>query len=159
MVRLLLIIILSLATSLAIAECHAPDPVGTVRWIYQFHPEFYVYQNGSHDFLSKELMNLLEAAWKCEKETGYQCGLDAVPWTNAQDGEILGMPSFRLASSTKYTAMVHMAFKFDWNETSPPLTNGAEIFMVRSQNSSCWVLDDLIGPKKRSMKRQLRSSH
>jgi hypothetical protein len=137
--------------------CPAKNPLDTARWIYSNHADFYVNGKGGPDYLSSALRDLLKRDWKCQ-EPGDQCAIDANPWTNAQDGEVMQPVKWALVSSSDKQAVVEMSYGFAFNtagETPKPVTS--RLMMVKNPSSQCWVLDNLIGPEQISLAQTLQA--
>jgi hypothetical protein len=145
------------------AACVADDPVATARWIYANDRGFAFHQSGRDlskrvTYLSPALYALLRADWECQKVEEGICALDADPWLNAQDGEELPPVNFLLTSTVSSKATVTMTFRFGWQDTNSPVPVPAEarLELSRDAQSGCWQLDDLIGRKGVSLKKQLK---
>ena len=139
----------------AAAGCPAAGPVDTTRWIFANHSDFYVFERGSREYLSGALLQLLRRNWRCEAP-GEVCAVDAYPWTNTQDGDVLEPITYRLVSSTRTRAVVEMAYTFGWPDT--PERNEPVVSLIaltKDPESGCWVMDDLVGAQGRSLRNAL----
>jgi hypothetical protein len=150
---------LSIAVALGVfstaSACPASDAIGTARWIQATHYAFYVSGNGSREFLSAPLFQLLKDDWKCQNANEI-CAIGANPWTEAQDGEILGQPSFRTVSSGRTTAKVEMTYLFGWREMADKaVSQRSYLYLAKDPATYCWVLDDLVGPQGQSLRQAL----
>jgi hypothetical protein len=140
----------------AFATCVANGPVATGEWIYRNHREFYLTNTqGVSALLTKEFYALLARDWRCES-SGDICAIDAVPWTNAQDGEALPPIRFELLKSSGNAAMVAMHYQFGWKDSGAPapVPRTAVLRLRRAASNGCWLLDDLVGGNGWSMREQ-----
>ncbi len=145
------------------AACVADGPLETARWIHSNERNFAFQQEGRNQsdrarFLSPTMYDLLQAEWKCQDVEDGFCALDSDPWLNAQDGEELQPIVFALASSNGTTATVRMSFRFGWSGVSKPrpVAMEAQLHLIKDMQSGCWLLDDLVGGERRSLKKQLQ---
>ena len=162
-VRHLTVITFSIWACSAGAACVASGPLETARWIHS-NARGFAFQAAGEDlskrarFLSPALYGLLQADWNCQNVEEGICNLDADPWINAQDGEELAPITFALAAQNASSASVAMSFLFGWQGSNEPkpVAAQAKLAMVLDQKTGCWLLDDLIGRDKLSLKKQLQ---
>ena len=157
--RIIFLCVLASAGGVA-GACVADGPLETAKWIYARQKDFSFQGAGSKDvrpILSPRFRHLLEQNWKCERKAEGLCAFDWDPWTDAQDGEILGPVRFETTASSATKATVKMAFRFGWEGTNDPkpIAATAKLKMLLDQKAGCWVLDDLIGREGRSLKTHL----
>ncbi len=138
--------------------CVAKGPVDTAKWIFRYHYNFSLYRKGSGSYLSEHLLALLKRDWGCQS-AGDICAMEADPWTNAQDGGVLGPIQFTLTASDGTRARVTLAYEFGWNEQGAPKPEPAKatLILIRQVDTSCWLLDDIIGPRGDSLRAQLEN--
>ena len=136
-----------LVATAAQAECVAPDPAATARWVYEHAASFYVSGEGKAHYLSPQLLKLLQRDWKCQ-EPGEVCAIEAYPWTDTQDGDVLAPVEFKLVNENRQAATVEMGFRFGWEdsaETAKPMR--IRLKLVRPADTGCWLLDDILHGK------------
>jgi hypothetical protein len=152
-----LLFALVVALSTAARACPASDPLDTARALHARHYVIDRNDQGLGEILSPALWGLLVKNWKCEDDGGGICAIEADPWTDAQDGEMLTPPTFRLVASTATTAKVEAAYRFGWKESADKATDEKSfVLLVKDAKSSCWRVDDLIGAHGNSLARTLR---
>ena len=147
MKRLLAFALVSLTCAGARADCVAPDPTATARWVYEHAASFYVAGEGKAQYLSPQLFKLLQHDWKCQ-EPGDICAIEAYPWTDTQDGDVLDPVEFKLLSEDRQSATVAMSFRFGWEDaaqTAKPMR--IRLKLVRPAETGCWLLDDILHGK------------
>lgn len=156
MPRLLLLALIVAGTPLALA-CPAETPLETARGLHGKHYDLGRNDKGLREVLSPALWQLLEKNWKCEDEGGGVCAIEADPWTDAQDGEMLTPPSFRVVDSTATTARIEATYRFGWKEMADKATHEKSVVvLVKDAKSGCWQVDDLVGAHGNSLARTLR---
>lgn len=147
MKRILAAALFFLGPAAARADCVAPDPVTTARWVYEHAASFYVAGEGKAQYLSPQLFKLLQRDWKCQ-EPGDICAIEAYPWTDTQDGDVLKPVEFRLVNENRQAATVEMSFRFGWEDSAEPAKPmHIRLKLVRPADTSCWLLDDILHGK------------
>ncbi len=94
--------------------------------------------------------SLLVAEFKC-KSKGDSCRIDWDPWTDAQDGDIVGQPIIKLISENETDASVRVFLKFKFDPLKKPRSISAIVLLKRSNRESCWKVDDFETPSHRSL--------
>ena len=141
------------------AACVAEGPLDTSRWIFTQHRDFYVHGRDSavDSYLSSRLVELLKRNWACEKATGGVCAIEAEPWLNAQYGSALDPIRFQVDAITGASATVRVSYLFGEPSIKEPKAVPAmsKLRFVLDNKSGCWLLDDLFGRERLSLKAQL----
>lgn len=149
----------------------APDnfcllhPVDGAKWIYDTQRDlaFKVpapVEDRWRGFLAPELRELLISAQGCQGSNKRSCKVDADPWTNARDEEVLPPITFEPASHGAFDATVRMVYRLG----SPARIDEARAaetslkFTIDFDSTSdCWQLSDLVGAGGVSLKDTLRT--
>lgn len=140
----------------AARACAAQDPIDTARVLHAKHHDFSRNDQGLKEILSPSLWQMLVRNWKCE-DGGDVCAIDADPWTDAQDGEMLSTPTFKLEAGTATTAKVEASYRFGWKESPDKATDEKSfVLLVKDAKSGCWRVDDLLGAHGNSLAKALR---
>lgn len=141
--RTLVLVVLALVAPAAPGACVSQDPTVVARWLYEKAPGFSHNPASGGDHLAIALRKLIERDQKlCPK--GDVCAIDWDPWTDAQDGEIVGPVAFSVAERTTTTAVVRMQYRF--LNSSNPLDATDEVNTLRfelQKKTGCWGLIDL----------------
>jgi hypothetical protein len=144
----------------AAAACVAQSPVATARWIFEQQSGFAVFQTSQdrkvmQAFLSPSLFQLLQTEWSCQVIEEGLCALDTDPWLNAGDEELLGPVSFDVTSISSSRATVEMQFRYGKLDQSATAPGTATLWLVLDTASGCWLLEDLVGGKGKSLRKTL----
>lgn len=125
------------------AACVAPDPLATARYIHDERLLFYADEGASADLISPALFKLLKRDWQCQAP-GDICAIEADPWVNAQDGDVLGPIEYRELSNADGRAVVQMDYRFGFAENAADAqTQSTALVLVQDAGDHCWRLDDL----------------
>lgn len=87
------------------------------------------------------------------------CAFDSDPWLNADTGEVPGPVAFVLASMNASRATVAMQLHVGTTDRGPaePGAAKATLTLIKIAPSGCWMLEDLMGAKGRSLRRTMES--
>ncbi len=136
----------------------ACDNAATVKLAMAFwneHRDFYYTEPAKvKALLTPAFFAVLSEEAKCNGE-GEVCAIDADPWISAQDGEVTGPITFRLADQQDGIASVSMDYRFMLSETRQEPR--AITFQFKTAGDRrCFLLDDFISPGEGSLKRHLQ---
>ena len=130
------------------ARC-VSDPAKVAKTIYTQHHDFYFeYPKTVSTFVAPRLLAALKLEHACPQ--GELCAIEAVPWTDAQDGEIAEPITFKAVKQTATQAVVEMRYTFVLNE-SDRRQQQVHLVFDRSKPGACWLLSDLVGPSGNSL--------
>lgn len=153
-----------LATSLTLsaitgaqAGCLSTDPLVMAKSFFAGHANFAFDDPAKiRELLSPRLFAALAREHKCAK--GDLCAMEADPWTDAQDGEILQPATFKTATNTGTQAEVKVSYYFALSASQKRLQS-AVLKYRHSAISGCWELDDLLSPNGQSLVGHLEKWH
>lgn len=130
-------------------------PADAAKTFYAQHQNFYS-ENPKNlgALVAPRLLAALEFEYACSD--GDVCAIEAVPWTDAQDGTIAAPIAFKAVEQTAAHAVIEMRYIF---------TLGAEhrrqqrvqLVFDRSEPSACWLLSDLLEPSGSSLLAQIEN--
>lgn len=136
-------ILMSSVAAASTAPCVAPDPLATARYIHDERRLFYADEGASADFISPPLYKLLKRDWQCQSP-GDICAIEADPWVNAQDGDVLGPIEYRELSNADGRAVVRMDYRFGFAENGADAqSQSTSLVLVQDATDHCWRIDDL----------------
>ena len=138
------------------AQC-VSDPADIAKTFYSQHPDFY-YEDPKtvSDLIAPRLLAALKLEYACAQ--GDICAIEAVPWTNAQDGDVSAPITFKTSNQTVSHAVVDMRYTFVLSE-SQRRPQRVQLKFERSDPSACWLLSDLVEPGGDSLLTQLEKWH
>lgn len=138
------------------AQCVA-DPADAAKAFYSQHPNFY-YENPKtvSDLVAPRLLAALKLEYACAQ--GDICAIEAVPWTDAQDGDVSAPIIFKAMDKTVSHAVVDMRYTFVLSE-SERRQQSVKLKFERREAGACWLLSDLIEPGGDSLLAQLEKWH
>ena len=124
-------------------------PVEAAKIFYTQHENFY-FQNPKNvgALVAPRLLAALKFEYACSQ--GQVCAIDAVPWTDAQDGDVAAPITFKAVEQTATHAVVEMRYTFVINE-SHRRQQQVHLVFERSEPSACWLLSDLVEPSGNSL--------
>lgn len=138
---------------LFVALTAASTPVASTELLYRSAPDFYHAQpDKTHSLLSKRLGYLLSKEYQCAD--GVICAIDANPWTDAQNGEILE-PTFREVSHADTSSHIRMCYRLSLASTQ--LKQRCATIVVVRDATGHWLIDDLVSPSGISLQHTLES--
>ena len=135
----------------------ADDPAESARSFYANHIDFN-FENPAtiKDIVTPRLLSALEREYQCAN--GNICAIEAVPWTDAQDGDIGKPITFRTTENNEVLASVRMSYIFVLSKAEKR-PQSVTLKFQRSSGSGCWLLSDLISPKGLSLVTHLEKWH
>jgi hypothetical protein len=144
------IAILTILTSASLTAEVTSDPVIAAKEFYRNHANFHCTDpTAIRDLITPRFYKDLKSEYdmNLKGEVGF---MDAVPWTDAQDGEIHPPITFTCVSNSGKNAEVKMRYIFfiDKNRSWPQTV----ILKLESDpTSSKWLISDLITPRSGSL--------
>ncbi|HJW05693.1 MAG TPA: hypothetical protein VJ527_04280 [Rhodanobacter sp.] len=133
------------------------NPVKVAKTFYTQHHDFYFEDPKTVSaFVAPRLLASLKLEHACQQ--GELCAIEAVPWTNAQDGEIAEPVTFKAAEQTGTHAVVEMRYIFVVNESNRR-PQQVHLIFERSEPGACWLLSDLVGPGGNSLVAHIEHWH
>lgn len=138
------------------AQC-VSDPADAAKAFYSQHPNFY-YEDPKtvSDLVAPRLLAALKLEYACAQ--GDICAIEAVPWTDAQDGDVSAPITFKAMDKTVSHAVVDMRYTFVLSE-SERRPQRVQLKFERSAPGACWLLSDLVEPGGTSLVTQLEKWH
>ncbi|GGY85645.1 hypothetical protein GCM10011613_33140 [Cellvibrio zantedeschiae] len=150
------LLILAFFQSIAYAGCENSSVEKFARDFFTFHRDFYYSEPSKvKNLLSPEFYNILENEYKC-KSKGELCAIETDPWVSAQDGEIVEPISFIITSQAALSASVKVNYLFVLSKRQKE-NRAVTLQLLKLNNSSCWLLADLITPKEGSLKKYVQA--
>lgn len=99
-----------------LAICVSDDPTSVAKIFFTQHAKFYFESPEKvRGLVTPRFFAALEREHKCTR--GEICAIEAVPWTDAQDGDIEKPIAFQIASRTSESAAVKMSYTFALSQT------------------------------------------
>lgn len=149
------ILFLALFTGPGYAACDNSAAVKLAKAFWSEHRDFYYAEPAKvKALLTPAFFAVLSEEAKCNGE-GEVCAIDADPWISAQDGEVTGPITFRLAGQQDDTVSVSMDYRFMLSETRQEPR--AVTFQFKTAGDRrCFLLDDFISPGEGSLKQRLQ---
>ena len=124
-------------------QCLGTEPLNAARGIVTHH--YYFYSENPKNFsaiLSPKFLGLLQKNYQCSQEG--VCALDADPWTDAQDGEVVPPYQFKTISRSALHSVVRVSYNFN---NGPSRSRKAVLLSFeRASAKSCWVLTNFKSP-------------
>ncbi len=138
------------------AQC-ASDPAKVAKTLYTQHHDFYLEDPKALSALvAPRLLMSLKLEHACPQ--GELCAIEAVPWTDAQDGEIVEPIYFKTVEQTAMNAVVEMRYTFVLDK-SDQRQQQIHLVFERSKLSACWLLSDLVGSRGNSLVDEIERWH
>ncbi|WP_421199699.1 hypothetical protein [Aeromonas enteropelogenes] len=149
------ILFLALFTGPGYAACDNSAAVKLAKAFWSEHRDFYYAEpTKAKALLTPAFFAVLSEEAKCNGE-GEVCAIDADPWISAQDGEVTGPITFRLAGQQDGIVSVSMDYRFMLSETQQEPR--AVTFQFKTAGDRrCFLLDDFISPGEGSLKQRLQ---
>lgn len=133
------------------------DPARVAKTFYTQHHDFYVeVPETVGAFVTPRLLAALRLEHACPQ--GELCAIEAVPWTDAQDGDIAEPITFKAVEQTATQAVVDMRYTFVLND-SDRRQQQVHLVFERSEPGGCWLLSDLLGPAGNSLVAHIEHWH
>jgi len=134
------------------------DPVFTAKDFYKKHEDFhYTDPNTFRNEVTPEFYKALKNEYQILKK-GELGSIEAVPWTDAQDGEIHPPISFKSVSDSGDKAEVKMTYLF-YLDKNRSWTQSVILKLERDSLTSKWMLSDLITPRFGSLRNLINGHH
>lgn len=148
-------LIYSLLIGPGYAACDNAVAVKLAKAFWSEHRDFYYTEPAKvKALLTPAFFAVLSEEAKCNGE-GEVCAIDADPWISAQDGEVTGPITFRLAGQQDGIVSVSMDYRFMLSETRQEPR--AVTFQFKTAGDRrCFLLDDFISPGEGSLKQRLQ---
>ena len=138
------------------AQC-VSDPADAAKTFYSQHPNFYCEDPKTvSDLVAPRLLAALKLEYACAQ--GEICAIEAVPWTDAQDGDVSAPITFKASDRAVSHAVVDMRYTFVLSK-SERQPQRVQLKFERSDPSACWLLSDLVEPGGDSLLAQLEKWH
>lgn len=149
------LLLLALSSSPGYAACDNSAAVKLAKALWSEHRNFYYAEPAKvKALLTPAFFAVLSEEAKCNGE-GEVCAIDADPWISAQDGEVTGPITFRLAGQRDGIVSVSMDYRFMLSETRQEPR--AVTFQFKTAGDRrCFLLDDFISPGEGSLKQRLQ---
>ena len=142
--------------NLGYAQC-VSDPADAAKSFYSKHPNFYFDDPKTvSDLVAPRLLAALKLEYACAQ--GEICAVEAVPWTDAQDGDAAAPITFKALDQSVTHALVDMRYTFVMS-ASERRPQRVQLKFERSDPSACWLLSDLVEPSGDSLLTQLEKWH
>lgn len=156
----LVAILLTLIGNAHAGNCVADTPAATAHWVHDHDRDLDPPKRNVRRALSNELYALLKKEHDCVVRTQEVCALDADLWTETQDGQIVGPIAFQESEHGDESATVRMNYRFSLDENGRDAKNwSSTVRLTRKTATSCWTVDDIIGPDGTSLKSLLRQNN
>ncbi len=157
--RPLIAILLAFTCNANAANCVADTPAMTSQWVHAHDRDLDPPKKNVRRALSDELFSLLKKEHECVVREQGVCALDADLWTETQDGQIVGPIVFEESARDDASAVVKMKYKFSLEDNGQDAKNwSSTIRLTRKTHTSCWTVDDIVGPDGTSLKALLRQN-
>ena len=125
------------------------------RDVYENYYDFYWKEiPGFSDYVTSDFYASLLKEWKCKEV----CAIEAVPWLDAQDGEVSEPVTYKLEAETELESSVKMSYVFYLSETQKK-TQFVNLLFFRESGDKPWKLADFITPRGNSLKKQIVEWH
>lgn len=149
------LLLLALSSGPGYAACDNAAAVKLAKAFWSEHRDFYYAEPAKvKALLTPAFFAVLSEEAKCNGE-GEVCAIDADPWISAQDGEVTGPITFRLAGQQDGIVSVSMDYHFMLSETRQEPR--AVTFQFKTAGDRrCFLLDDFISPGEGSLKQRLQ---
>lgn len=149
------LLLLALSSGPGYAACDNAAAVKLAKAFWSEHRDFYYAEPAKvKALLTPAFFAVLSEEAKCNGE-GEVCAIDADPWISAQDGEVTGPITFRLAGQQDGIVSVSMDYRFMLSETRQEPR--AVTFQFKTAGDRrCFLLDDFISPGEGSLKQRLQ---
>jgi len=159
-IKLALVVALSFAPltfGFAHANCVTDDPTELAKAFYAKHVDFH-FENPAkiESIVTPRLLSALTREYKCAK--GNICAIEAVPWTDAQDGDVGKPIAFQTTENSEVQASVKMSYTFVLSKTQKRQQSVLLKFQ-RSSTNECWLLSDMISPRGVSLVTHIEKWH
>jgi len=142
---------------LAHAGCETTAPEAVAKAFYSKHANFYFEDPIKiESLIAPRLFAALSREYKCAK--GDICAIDAVPWTNAQDGDVGNPVEFRAIKSTPTQSTVRMTYPYIISKTQRRQQH-VTLILERKSSSECWLFADLVPPRGKSLVESIEKWH
>lgn len=146
-----------LSASTAHAGCLSDDPLVMARSFFAGHADFAFDDPAKiRELLTPRFFAALAREHRCAK--GELCAIEADPWTDAQDGDILRPATFKTTTNSGTQAEIKMSYYFALS-TSQKRLQSVALKYRHSELSGCWELADLISPSGQSLVNHLEKWH
>lgn len=144
-------------SGLAYAACAGNDPAAVAKAFYFKHADFHTGNPARlKGIVTPRLLAALDREHKCA--SGQICAIEAVPWTDAQDGEIDNPVAFKTIENTGTRAAARMDYSFVVSETRRRPQH-VKLLLERSSSTECWFVADLMGPRGKSLLESIEKWH
>ena len=125
------------------------------RNLYENYYDFYWKEiPGLSDYVTSDFYVSLLTEIKCKEV----CAIEAVPWLDAQEGEVSEPIGFKLEAETELESSVIMSYVFYLSETQKKPQTVHFIFF-REAGDKPWKLSDFITPGGNSLRKQIDNWH
>lgn len=154
---LVLVTAATLSNAAVLAPCANDDPASVARGFFTDHAKFYFDSpENVRGLVTPRFFAALERENTCAQ--GQLCALEAVPWTDAQDGDVEKPIAFQIANRTAENATVKMSYTFALSRKQKR-AQSVSLLLARSPSNGCWLVADLVGPKGKSLVSHLEAWH
>jgi hypothetical protein len=134
---------------LAHAGCETTAPEAVAKAFYSKHANFHFEDPIKiRSLITPRLFAALSKEYKCSK--GEICAIEAVPWTNAQDGDVGNPVELQAIKSTATQSTVRMTYPYILSKTQQRQQH-ATLILERKSPSECWLFADLLPPRGESL--------
>lgn len=146
-----------LSFSYAHANCVTDEPAESAKTFYAKHADFH-FENPARieSIVTPRLLSALKREYKCAKWN--ICAIEAIPWTDAQDGDVGKPITFQTTENSEVQASVKMSYTFVLSKTEKRQQSVLLKFQ-RSSADGCWLLSDMISPRGVSLVTHLEKWH
>lgn len=124
------------------AECLGPTAVDAARALFEKHRDF-AFEAPDPTLLAPRLLSLLSDDALCKRTTGETCALDRDPWTDAQDGDIVGPAVFDAVRNSHGSAMIRARFHFVAEPGTRPREKTVTLMLAKPAHGRCWRVEDM----------------
>lgn len=149
------LLLLALLGNPVYAACDDGVAIKHAKAFWEHHRNFYYTDPAKiKELLTPDFFSVLSREAECNAD-GEVCAIDADPWTNAQDGDVVEPVTFRATSSSDSTVAVTMRYRLAMTDTRQE-PQEVTLQLQKSGDQRCFLLDDFIPPGEGSLKKQLQ---
>jgi len=154
---LLIFSVMMSSRAIPLTSCAGGDARSAAQRFFAAHARFYA-ENPARirELVTPRFFAALERENKCAE--GAVCAIEAVPWTDAQDGNMEKPITFQVKNLTAEHATVEMRYVFALSRRQKQ-SQRVLLLMERHAADRCWLVADLVGPRGKSFIAHLEAWH
>lgn len=146
----------ALSMSAAYGAC-SQDATQAAEYFYHNHANFYFEDLPSaRSLVAPRLLSALKREYTCPE----LCAIEAVPWLDAQDGEVAEPIAFDTVETGPTRALIVMEYFYHLGPGSS-FNRKQKVYLEfeRKDAGQCWLLSDLVSPSGISLVNMLEAWH